>query len=283
MSGWFGSWLSRNLFRSNGIRSHFPVVTNVRTMGVRARKRFYKNVAVVSSSREGQIDFELTLDNRKLKTPLGKEFRVDNEILAHAVATEWNAQKEYILLSQMHLTGLANVCIDKPTNATKEDLVDHILNFLDTDTILFFGEEETLLARQMTQWQPLIDWFCERHQIEIKPSRGLAPPEFSPNARNAIRKHLLSYNYRAINGFSFGVDSIKSLILTTALVDRRLTVDEAVKLSRLELETQTERWGNVEWAHDLELFDTTARVAAATMFVHLSSSQHLQREKEIQA
>ena len=45
-----------------------------------------------------------------------------------------------ILLSQMHLTGLCNVCIDNPTKATKYELVDNILNFLDTDTILFFSE-----------------------------------------------------------------------------------------------------------------------------------------------
>eukprot|EP00095_Tigriopus_kingsejongensis_P007244 maker-scaffold435_size171904-snap-gene-0.27 protein:Tk07244 transcript:maker-scaffold435_size171904-snap-gene-0.27-mRNA-1 annotation:"hypothetical protein DAPPUDRAFT_39815" len=267
---------------SNLIIPQTPQCSGVRFMAARARKRFYKNVAVVSSAGPTQQEFELTLDNRKLKTPMGKEFRVTNEILAHAVATEWNAQKEYILLSQMHLTGLANVCIDQPTKARKEDLVDSILNFLDTDTVLFFGGEEELLSRQRLEWQPIIDWFCERHGVEITPSSGLEPPTLSPGARETIRKHLLSYNYPAINGFSFGVDAVKSLVLLTALVDRRLTVDEAVKLSRLETQVQIESWGNVEWAHDIELHDTTARAAAATIFVQLSSSEHLTREKDIQ-
>ncbi len=42
---------------------------------------------------------------------------------------------------------------------------------------------------------------------------------------------------------------------------------------------QTEQWGNVEWAHDLELHDTTARVAASSLFVQAQTSQHLRKEK----
>ena len=42
---------------------------------------------------------------------------------------------------------------------------------------------------------------------------------------------------------------------------------------------QTDQWGNVEWAHDLELHDTSARVAAAAMFVQCHSSEHLTKTK----
>ena len=39
----------------------------------------------------------------------------------------------------MHLTGLCNTCTDNPTRVSKYELVDSILNFLDTDTVLFFS------------------------------------------------------------------------------------------------------------------------------------------------
>lgn len=51
-------------------------------------------------------DFEITLDNKKLKTPSGQIFRVSNEPLALAVANEWDAQHEKILVSSMHLVTL---------------------------------------------------------------------------------------------------------------------------------------------------------------------------------
>ena len=96
----------------------------------------------------------------------------------------------------------------------------------------------------------------------------------------------------------FGVDATKSLILTLACIERVITVEEAVsnhcsninifspslqvRLARLELLFQTDHWGSVEWAHDIEEFDTTARLAAATLFVQLSSSQTSTRAKQIQ-
>ena len=49
-------------------------------------------------------------------------------------------------LSGMHLTGLCNTCIDNPTRATKYELVDSILNFLDTDTILFYSHVSVKLS-----------------------------------------------------------------------------------------------------------------------------------------
>lgn len=53
--------------------------------------------------------FEITLDQRKLKTPKGNLFVVDNEPLALAVATEWNSQKNNIIRSNMHLVTNGNI------------------------------------------------------------------------------------------------------------------------------------------------------------------------------
>lgn len=127
--------------RMNAGKSLFAAFKNVgfschRQMSVRARKRFYANVDVVSSGNQ----YEVTLDSKKLKTPNGSVFCVHSEPLALAVAQEWAAQKDNIMLSQMHLTGLSNVCLDNPTKTTKYALVDDILKFLDTDTILFFSD-----------------------------------------------------------------------------------------------------------------------------------------------
>jgi len=247
-----------------------------RQMSVRAKKRFYKDVSVVSSGG----DYEITLDSKKLKTPGGSVMTLGNQSLALAVAHEWQAQKDQILLSQMHLTGLCNTAIDNPTNATKYDLVDDILNFLDTDTLLFFAEnEEKLLNRQFAEWQPVIDWFCERYEVDVAPSATLFGSPITPENREKIRRHLLSHNFEAVHGFCFGVDAIKSIILMSAVADGKLTASQAVKLSRLELDYQTDFWGNVEWAHDLELHDTNARVAAAAMFIHFHNTNRTTTKK----
>ena len=90
----------------------------------------------------------------------------------------------------------------------------------------------------------------------------------------------MSYNYESLQGFTFAVDALKSLILCCACVERRLTVTEAVRLARLETEVQTSHWGSVEWAHDIEGHDTTSRAAAGVMFIHCNSAGSTTRSKQ---
>jgi len=250
-----------------------------RCVSSKAPKRFFKDVSVVSHGN----DYELTLDSRKIKTPLGNVFKVKSEGLAQAVAQEWRSQKDMIMMSQMHLTGLANVSIDNPTKVTPEQMTESVMNFLDTDTVLFFSDDgnEVLRERQESSWQPIIDWFNDRHQAQITPSRQsvLEAPHIPGDSRSAVRRYLLSLSFDALHGFATGVDVLKSVVLMSGVVDKIISVEDAVKLARLEVEVQTDRWGNVEWAHDVELHDTTARVAAAAMFVQLNSNSHKMIEK----
>ena len=51
----------------------------------------------------------------------------------------------------------------------------------------------------------------------------------------------------AVHGFTFGIDAIKSILLMCAIVDKVLTVEEAVKLSRLEVDFQVSN--NIKSAH----------------------------------
>jgi len=265
------------LFRKVSQKS-CPVIC--RQLSSEKRKRFYKNVSVVQNNGK----FEINLDNRKLKTPSGTLFEVENEALAHCVANEWLSQKEFIYLSQMHLTGLSNTCIDNPTNVKKAVLVDSILEFLKTDTVLFYGAEPpALLEIQKKKWSPIINWFNQRYGVSVTPTLDISPPPLSDEDHDRLHKHLMSYNLNAVQGISFGVDAIKSLILGLAVVDRRLTVNQAVELSRLELLYQTDHWGSVEWAHDIEMHDTTSRLAASSIFTYYHCIANTKREKNIQA
>merc|ERR1719150_389060 len=123
-------------------RCNEGMFNQIQAMSIRAKKRFYKDVSLVDA---GKGTFEILLDSKKLKTPGGAVFSVESEPLALAVAHEWESQKDLVLLSQMHLTGLCNTAIDNPTQATKYELVEDILKFIETDTILYFAVEQDKL------------------------------------------------------------------------------------------------------------------------------------------
>ena len=136
--------------KSVNLTPHFSLLIVKLCCSANSRKRFYKKVGVVQSNG----DFEVTLDNRKVKTPHGQVFRVQSEPLALAVANEWDAQNEKILLSSMHIViqfilifflsliflcqqaSLCNTALDNPNKFSKYDLINHVLTYLDTDTLL---------------------------------------------------------------------------------------------------------------------------------------------------
>lgn len=242
-----------------------------------APKRFYKRTGVVHSNG----NYEITLDQRKLKTPKGNPFVVNNEPLALAVSMEWDAQKEKIQRSSMHLTALCCTVLDNPTNLTKFDMVHSLVNNIDTDTILFHNQgQPELFSFQQGEWSPIIDWFCKRFDVSIQPSLSIDSPTISPETKAVLSRHLLSYDIWAIHGFVFGVDSIKSLILTLCCAERHISVEKAVLLSRLEEEYQTGHWGRIEWAHDINQLESQARMAAAIMFILLNSSNYVVQAKQ---
>lgn len=243
------------------------------------RKKFYENVNI----SQGEGGFEISLDRRKLKTPQGKLFVVPSEALAIAVATEWDSQQDTIKLFSMHLTTLCNTALDNPTHRSKEQFIRSAVKFLETDTICYRVEEpQSLVELQKNEWDPMLHWAEERFNVSIGASTSIMGPKIPEETKDTFIKHLASYNMWALLGIEFVITQLKSLILAMGLIDRHITVEKAVLLSRLEEEYQIQHWGSVEWAHDYELQELRARTAAGTLFVHFCSESSNVRHKLLQ-
>ncbi|XP_007174282.2 ATP synthase mitochondrial F1 complex assembly factor 2 isoform X2 [Balaenoptera acutorostrata] len=243
------------------------------------RKRFYQNVSIT----QGEGGFEINLDHRKLRTPQAKLFTVPSEALAVAVATEWDSQQDTIKAYTMHLTTLCNTSLDNPTQRGKDQLIQAAAKFLDTDTVCYRVEEpETLVELQRNEWDPVIGWAERRYGVKIGSSTSIMGPSIPARTREVLVSHLASYNTWALQGIEFVVSQLKSMVLTLGLIDLHLTVEQAVLLSRLEETFQIQKWGNVEWAHDYEVWDLRARTAAGALFVHLCSESSAVKHKLLQ-
>ncbi|CAG2239948.1 ATP12 [Mytilus edulis] len=251
---------------------------SVRRFNPRELKKFYKNATITQTNGW----FEINLDQKKLKTPNGKVFKVPNEALALAVATEWNMQHKIVKRHYMHLTSLCNTALDNPTYKSREDLVRSALHYAETDTLCYRLEEPEDLAKlEKVCWDPILEWARKRYDIEIESTTGLLPPEVPSSTYNKLRRHLLSYGDWALFGFLYGTENLKSLILMLAVVDKHIDVKTAVTLSRLEQNYQTTKWGNVEWYHDLDIEELHTRVAAAALFIYWSSESSSIIEKAV--
>lgn len=220
-------------------------------------------------------DYTIKLNNASLKTPLKNLLKVHDETLALAIANEWKSKagSRKIDLKTMHLTTLAYEAIDNPFNEPKEFVISSIMEYLKFDTIRFRDvENEELLAKQSRHWDPLIGWFEHNFNCHLPIEYGdiISTGTLPNSTQEVVRRNLGSLERWPLIGVKNMTINLKSYVLAMTLTERFLKVEQAVDLARLETRFQTEKWSKVEWEHDIDEQCTNARVAAATLFYHLS-------------
>ncbi|VDD97069.1 unnamed protein product [Enterobius vermicularis] len=152
----------------------------------------------------------------------------------------------------------------------REDVIKNVMNYLETDTVLYRSEEnDKLKSLQEAHWDPVIAWASERHRINLRPSYNVAE---SFESKKIVANLLRSYSFEALLGIQFAVESIKSLLLTLAVLEFYMEAPKAVKAALLEQHFQIESWGKVEWAHDVEYEELVARFSAGILFARFLSS-----------
>lgn len=261
--------LSPPMFLFGRLPSIVSITNHGRRFLATQKKKFYKEVTLTQDNGS----FEVCLDGRKLKTPAGSVVSVPSKPLALAIATEWRNQKDVIRLTDMHLTSLMYTAIDNPFKWTPEILSAAIINYLDTDTVCYRSQDPpSLMALEKDKWDPIIEWFMKEFNVTVGITDNIIDSPVTAETKKVIETNLTSYPLTPLLGVQFMTENLKSVILTHALMKTRLTVEEAVSLSRLEIEYQTSQWGNVEWAHDIDLAQMRARVSAGLLFFLLSQS-----------
>lgn len=192
---------------------------------------------------------------------------IPSKPLALAIASEWESQRAVIKQSQMHLTSLTFTSIDNPMNSTNESLADKLINFLETDTVCYRSEEpEELRLKEDKEWNPIVDWFIKKYSVDVDIISNLLQTPVPEETLRVMHDHLIKFNLQSLIGFSFVCENLKSVILSLALLEREIDVERAVSLSMLETQFQTKIWGHIEWAHEVDLVQLKARVAAGAFF-----------------
>ena len=129
----------------------------------------------------------------------------------------------------------------------REDLVLKIMEFLDTDTLLYFAEHpENLVKMQNDKWGSIIKWTNDAYGLDLRATNNIMDvPQITEQCRNNVKRWLLSNNFWALHGIQYGTEAAKSITILMALIGARITAIEAADLARLEQIYQAQIWGNV--------------------------------------
>ncbi|KAI6645864.1 ATP synthase mitochondrial F1 complex assembly factor 2-like [Oopsacas minuta] len=231
-------------------------------------KRVYRNVEY----SKGNDGYSVLLDGKPLKTPKGQPLLLPTERLAAVISQEWAQQEEEIRPHSMHLNSLAHTAIDNPISETNEQRVESILQTLSGDPVcLRISEPEEFFVMQNEKWGPLLEWFNTLYGVSIKPEIDGFFIDVTEDSLAIVRKKLSRHDKWHLTGLKFGVDSCRSLIIMSSLLEGVITCEEAVFSSLLESQFQVRKWGRVEWGHDVEEAELWNRLSAAVLFVTAAS------------
>jgi ATP synthase F1 complex assembly factor 2 len=110
--------------------------------------------------------------------------------------------------------------------------------------------------------------------LNLKSSDTSSQANTSSKSIHKFRSYLeRNFDFRTLIAFNYMCECLKSVMLAVAVLERRIqSVDEACSLANLEQSFQFDKWGKVEWYHDINEQELMGRVSAGLLFVYLSSS-----------
>lgn len=229
-------------------------------------------------------------------------------LLAAAIALEWSllrtssdALKNYLI----PLTQLASRALDLEVSeepgadaasggvASREEIVENLLRYLDTDTVLCFApttpaEEgrKSLRDLQEESARPITSFLTTNvwpgvTLVPIDGDDGLIPVKAQPKeTRDVIKSWVMTLGVWDLIGLERAVLASKSLLIAARLVaewseemdfsrgrGKIFGVGEASAAASVEVRFQTGRWGEVEDTHDVEKEDLKRQLGASMLLV----------------
>ena len=166
-------------------------------------------------------------------------------------------------------------------DTTRAEVREALLKYLDTDTIwcvfipfskylaecspsFFHNNPEPLERLQTKHWVPLLDWARTNFNVQLNVSASILSAAQPTATREKFRKVIESFDQWEMAGLSNSFQDLKrlfikefiameratygskSLIIALALIKNHLTVEEAALASTVEVNSQIERWGEME-------------------------------------
>lgn len=202
-------------------------------------KRFYQDVA----HARGEEGWVVTLDGRALRTPGGNRLQLPTEAIALLIADEWRGQKERIDFPSMFNTRRAYGIADRLAEV-RSHLIEQAVRYVGTDLVCYLADRPPeLRSRQEQAWGPLRMWAAEQHGVRLTAVSGIVPVVQPAEALDAVRTHAASLDDFRLDALSAAIPMLGSAVLGLAVERGRLSMDEALELSRIDEIFQAEQWG----------------------------------------
>ncbi|KXN82575.1 Protein atp12, mitochondrial [Leucoagaricus sp. SymC.cos] len=263
-------WQSTGTLTQEAPLNEGPAVTQTNRAEA-TMKRFWKTVGIESRGDS----LAVTLDKRPLKTPDGKPLLVpaSKSLLAMLIAAEWDNQKTLIKPHALPVTSLTSRAIDAMSDEpTRAEVREALLNYLDTDTICFYEKTTPQIERLQTEhWDPLFEWVEKTFGVKLNKTEAILFSEQPQETREKLGDIVKDFDQWQMAAMERATYTTKSFVIALALVLRRLSPEQAALAASVEVNSQIERWGEVEDTHDVDYHDVRRHLSSAASLLCGSS------------
>ncbi|CAD6571992.1 MAG: ATP synthase complex assembly protein atp12 [Cyphobasidiales sp. Tagirdzhanova-0007] len=237
----------------------------------RTLKRFWKDVHLVQDGAHGS--WTILLDKRTLKTPSGLKLALPKNKMTAAmvIAHEWDSQENLLKPHSLPLTSLASRALEGMSDpSVRSEVIEALTRYLHTDTVVFHESTTPALTKlQKDHWVPLIDWVNKRYNTKVEiAGEGQLFIRQSPETVEALQKPIRGYDAFTLAAFERAVMASKSYIIALGLLEGQLSADAAAQAAHVEVQSQIERWGEVEDTHDVDHQDVRVRLGSAAIIMN---------------
>ncbi|KAL8290480.1 hypothetical protein RQP46_002738 [Phenoliferia psychrophenolica] len=235
-------------------------------------RRFWKTVAL---ERKDDGQYAVMLDKRTLKTPGGVPLLLSKEKLPVAIliAEEWENQVAVLKPHTLPMTSITSRALDGLHDAAvRKDVVAGLLKYLDTDTVCFHEEyPPQLVTLQDEHWKPLLAWVSSTFGVKVSIYEGILGNKQPDDTILKLGAVVEGYDQFRLAAFERAVLASKSYLIALALVEGHYSVDDAAMAAHVEVQSQINRWGEVEDTHDVDHQDVRVRLGSAALLCSTSA------------
>ena len=208
-----------------------------------------KNIKIdIVQSKKGK--YLLTINNKSLKTPDGNIIELPSMKLAKILLKDYESSFKSKPLNIVRPIKITNTAIDKikPNNIF---YINEITNNLNNDMICYFANSPVeLVDLQNKDWLPLINYMKSSYNIELIYTSKLFSINQKPDSLLKLKNILNEINIFKLSAIYTLSQITKSIIISLALVNNKISAKKAFENSNLEELYQISKWGKDEEAFD---------------------------------
>ena len=208
-----------------------------------------KNIKIdIVQGKKGK--YLLNINNKSLKTPDGNIIELPSIKLAKILLKDYEFSFKSKPLNIVRPIKITNTAIDKikPNNIF---YINEITNNLNNDMICYFANSPIeLVDLQNKEWFPLINYMESSYNIELIYTSKLFSINQKPDSLLKLKNILNEINIFKLSAIYTLSQITKSIIISLALVNNKISAKKAFENSNLEELYQISKWGKDEEAFD---------------------------------